>query len=51
MAGDAVLSTAEDLIGRAESLASSVSRYFADLDHGSIKVGILHSLSGTLTAS
>ena len=51
MAGDAVLSTAEDLIGRADSLASSVSRYFADLDHGSIKVGILHSLSGTLTAS
>ena len=50
-AGDAVLTTAEDLIGRAESLASSVSRYFADLDHGSIKVGILHSLSGTLTAS
>ncbi len=50
-AGDAVLATAEDLIGRAESLANSVSRYFADLDHGSIKVGILHSLSGTLTAS
>jgi urea transport system substrate-binding protein len=50
-AGDAVLATAEDLIGRAESLASSVSRYFSDLDHGSIKVGILHSLSGTLTAS
>jgi urea transport system substrate-binding protein len=50
-AGDAVLSTAEDLIGRAESLASSVGRYFADLDHGSIKVGILHSLSGTLTTS
>ena len=50
-AGDAVLATAEDLIGRAESLASSVARYFADLDHGSIKVGILHSLSGTLTAS
>src|SRR5476651_2720415 len=51
LAGDAVLATAEDLIGRADSLASSVSRYFADLDHGSIKVGILHSLSGTLTAS
>jgi urea transport system substrate-binding protein len=50
-AGDAVLATAEDLIGRAESLASSVSRYFSDLDHGSIKVGILHSLSGTLTSS
>ncbi len=51
MAGDAVLETAEDLIGRAETLATSVGRYFADLDHGSIKVGILHSLSGTLTAS
>ena len=50
-AGDAVLATAEDLIDRADVLASSVSRYFADLDHGSIKVGILHSLSGTLTAS
>ena len=43
--------TADDLIGRAHSLTSSVSRYFADLDHGSIKVGILHSLSGTLTGS
>lgn len=50
-AGDAVLSTADDLITRAQSLTASVSRYFADLDHGSIKVGILHSLSGTLTAS
>ena len=50
-AGDAVLDTADDLIVRAQSLTSSVSRYFADLDHGSIKVGILHSLSGTLTGS
>jgi urea transport system substrate-binding protein len=50
-AGDAVLETADDLIVRAQSLTSSVSRYFADLDHGSIKVGILHSLSGTLTGS
>ena len=50
-AGDAVLDTADDLIERAQSLTSSVSRYFADLDHGSIKVGILHSLSGTLTGS
>ncbi|MFA6264279.1 MAG: transporter substrate-binding protein [Pseudolabrys sp.] len=50
-AGDAVLSTADDLISRAQSLTSSVSRYFADLDHGSIKVGVLHSLSGTLTTS
>jgi urea ABC transporter urea binding protein len=51
MAGDAVLSTADNLLERAQSLTSSVERYFADLDHGSIKVGILHSLSGTLTAS
>ena len=50
-AGDAVLTTANDLIGRAQLLTSSVSRYFSDLDHGSIKVGILHSLSGTLTTS
>ncbi len=50
-AGDAVLTTADDLIGRAQLLTSSVSRYFSDLDHGSIKVGILHSLSGTLTTS
>ena len=32
-AGDAVLETADDLIARAQSLTSSVSRYFADLDH------------------
>ena len=51
MAGDAVLSTADELISRAQSLTASVTRYFADLDHGSIKVGILHSLSGTLTTS
>jgi urea transport system substrate-binding protein len=50
-AGDAVLATADDLIVRAQSLTSSVSRYFSDLDHGSITVGILHSLSGTLTTS
>lgn len=50
-AGDAVLTTADDLIGRAQLLTSSVTRYFSDLDHGSIKVGILHSLSGTLTTS
>jgi urea transport system substrate-binding protein len=50
-AGDAVLATADDLITRAQTLTASVTRYFSDLDHGSIKVGILHSLSGTLTAS
>jgi len=46
-----VLATADDLMTRAQSLTASVGRYFADLDHGSIKVGVLHSLSGTLTAS
>ncbi len=51
MAGDAVLSTTDDLIARAQTLTASVTRYFSDLDHGSIKVGILHSLSGTLTTS
>ena len=51
LAGDAVLSTADDLLVRAQTLTGSVSRYFADLDHGSIKIGILHSLSGTLTTS
>ena len=50
-AGNSVLSTAEDLVGRSQWLAEAVSRYFADLDHGSIKIGILHSLSGTMTAS
>ena len=50
-AGDAVLTTADDLISRAQSLTAQVGRYFSDLDHGSIKVGILHSLSGTLTTS
>ncbi|HKA77015.1 MAG TPA: transporter substrate-binding protein [Pseudolabrys sp.] len=50
-AGDAVLATADDLIERARSLTSQVTRYFSDLDHGSIKIGILHSLSGTLTTS
>ncbi|HVZ50452.1 MAG TPA: transporter substrate-binding protein [Pseudolabrys sp.] len=51
VAGDAVLATAGDLIDRAHSLTASVGRYFTDLDHGSVKVGILHSLSGTLTTS
>lgn len=51
LAGNSVLATADDLIARAQSLTGSVSRYFADLDHGSIKIGILHSLSGTLTTS
>ncbi|HLH94272.1 MAG TPA: transporter substrate-binding protein [Xanthobacteraceae bacterium] len=48
---NAVLGTAEDLIGRSQWLVEAVSRYFSDLEGGSIKIGILHSLSGTMTAS
>jgi urea transport system substrate-binding protein len=50
-AGRAVLGTTEHLRERSQWLMQSVERYFADLDDGSIKVGILHSLSGTMTAS
>jgi urea transport system substrate-binding protein len=50
-AGEAVLGTADDLAGRSQSLVTSVKRYFTDLDHDAIKIGILHSLSGTLTVS
>jgi len=50
-AGNGVLATAEDLVGRSQWLVDAVSRYFSDLEFGSIKIGILHSLSGTMTAS
>jgi urea transport system substrate-binding protein len=50
-AGNGVLATAEDLLGRSQWLVDAVTRYFSDLEHGSIKIGILHSLSGTMTAS
>jgi urea transport system substrate-binding protein len=50
-AGNGVLATAEDLLGRSQWLVDAVTRYFADLEFGSIKIGILHSLSGTMTAS
>src|SRR5580704_6703529 len=46
-AGNGVLATAEDLLGRSKWLADAISSYFTDLEHGSIKIGILHSLSGT----
>ena len=45
------MATAEDLLGRSQWLVDAVTRYFADLEFGSIKIGILHSLSGTMTAS
>ena len=50
-AGQSVLGTAEELIDRSQGFVTTVGRYFTDLDHGAIKVGILHSLSGTMTAS
>jgi len=50
-AGNGVLATAEDLLNRSQWLMEVVSRYFADLDFGSVKIGILHSLSGTMTTS
>jgi urea ABC transporter urea binding protein len=50
-AGSSMLGTAEELVGKAKGLITQVNRYFADLDSGAIKVGILHSLSGTMTAS
>ncbi len=50
-AGSSMLGTAEALVGKAGGLVTRVDTYFSDLDHGAIKVGILHSLSGTMTAS
>jgi urea ABC transporter urea binding protein len=50
-AGSSMLGTAEELVGKARGLITQVNRYFTDLDSGAIKVGILHSLSGTMTAS
>ena len=50
-ASNGVRATAEDLLGRSRWLVDAVSRYFSDLESGSIKIGILHSLSGTMTAS
>jgi urea transport system substrate-binding protein len=50
-ASESVLGTADDLASRSQSLVGSIGGYFKELDHGAIKIGILHSLSGTLTAS
>jgi urea transport system substrate-binding protein len=50
-AGESVLTTANDLIDRSQWMLDAVEKYFANLDSGAIKVGILHSLSGTMTAS
>ncbi|MET0446255.1 MAG: transporter substrate-binding protein [Pseudorhodoplanes sp.] len=50
-ASESVLGTADDLAARSQSLVGSIGGYFTELDHGAIRIGILHSLSGTLTAS
>jgi urea transport system substrate-binding protein len=50
-AGESVLTTANDLIDRSQWMMDAVERYFVNLDSGAIKIGILHSLSGTMTAS
>lgn len=50
-AGETVLGTADDLALRSQALVESIGGYFKELDHGAIRVGILHSLSGTLTAA
>jgi urea ABC transporter urea binding protein len=50
-AGEQVIGTARELIGSSEGLVSTVGRYFSDLDGGAIRIGVLHSLSGTMTAS
>lgn len=50
-ASESVLGTADDLAARSQSLVGSIGGYFRELDHGAIRIGILHSLSGTLTAS
>jgi urea transport system substrate-binding protein len=50
-AGNGVLATAEDLLGRSQWLVDAATGYFSDLESGAIKIGILHSLSGTMTAS
>jgi len=51
LAGEQVIGTAKELIGHSQGLVSTVGRYFANLESGAIKIGILHSLSGTMTAS
>ncbi len=51
MAGRSVLSNARNLMAGSQQLVASFRTYFEDLASGSIKVGVLHSLSGTVTAA
>ena len=41
-----VQSAAEDLTRQSDTLRGAVTTFLDDLDHGAIKIGILHSLSG-----
>ncbi|WP_051949576.1 transporter substrate-binding protein [Methylosinus sp. PW1] len=50
-AGRSALAAAQTMLGGSKSLVCAVDRYFADLDNGAIRIGILHSLSGTMTSS
>jgi urea transport system substrate-binding protein len=50
-AGRSVLHNARSLMTRSETLVAGFKGYFEDLASGAIKVGILHSLSGTVTAA
>ena len=51
MAGRSVLDNARKLMSGSERLVENFQTYFADLASGAIKVGVLHSLSGTVTAT
>ncbi|WP_158811394.1 transporter substrate-binding protein [Beijerinckia sp. L45] len=50
-AGRSVLHNARSLMTRSETLVAGFRGYFEDLASGAIKVGVLHSLSGTVTAA
>ena len=50
-AGRSVLGNARTLMLRSERLVDGFRTYFADLASGAIKVGVVHSLCGTMTAA
>ena len=50
VAGHSVLASAKNLMTGSQALATHFRTYFHDLAAGSIKVGILHSLTGTVTS-
>jgi urea transport system substrate-binding protein len=50
-ASDAILETAEALTQRSTGFQKAVSGFVSDLEGGAIRIGILHSLSGTMAVS